>query len=201
MTSRPALLVLDLLNEIVHPDGRYASHGYAREVAERDVLGRAATAIERARRAGIPVIYVVVGFSPDYAEWPAGSPVFAEAKAGEKLVIGHWGTRVHDAVKPAEGEQIVVKRRISPFFGTELDLVLRTRNVDTLLLTGVSTDLVVLATARDGHDRDYRVAVLADATAAADPTLHDAALAVIARTATVTTVDKALTGCVDDCSY
>jgi nicotinamidase-related amidase len=192
MTSRPALLVLDLLNEIVHPDGKYAVHGYAREVAERDVLGRAATAIDRARMSGVPVIYVVVGFSLDYAEWPPRSPVFAEARAEEKLVIGHWGTQVHDAVKPADGEQIVVKRRISPFFGTELDLVLRTRGVDSLLLAGVSTDLVVLATARDGHDRDYRVTVLADATASADRTLHEAALAVIARTATVTTVDEAM---------
>lgn len=194
MTSRPALLVLDLLNEIVHPDGRYASHGYAREVAERGVLTNAATAIDRARMAGVPVIYVVVGFSLDYAEWPARSPIFAEAKAEEKLVIGHWGTQIHDAVKPADGEQIVVKRRISPFYGTELDLVLRTRGIDTLLLTGVSTDLVVLAAARDAHDRDYAVQVLADATAAAERGLHEAALAVIGRTATVTTVDAALPG-------
>ncbi|MEU7476809.1 isochorismatase family cysteine hydrolase [Lentzea sp. NPDC042327] len=192
MTSSPALLVLDLLNDIVHPDGQYASHGYEQQVASRGVLERAATAIARARAENIPVIYVVVGFSPDFSEWPSNSPVFAEAKDAGKLVIGTWATEVHDAVKPAEGDAVVVKRRISPFFGTELDLVLRTRGVNTLLLTGVSTDLVVLATARDAHDRDYAVQVLADATASATSDLHEAALRLIARTGTVTTVDEAL---------
>jgi nicotinamidase-related amidase len=192
MTRSPALLVLDLLNDIVHPDGQYAPHGYEQQVRSRGVLERAATAIERARAANIPVIYVVVGFSPDFSEWPAGSPVFAEAKEAGKLIIGTWATQVHDAVKPAEGDAIIIKRRISPFFGTELDLVLKTRKIDTLLLTGVSTDLVVLATARDGHDRDYAIEVLADATASANADLHEAALKLIARTATVTTVDEAL---------
>ncbi|HWO64839.1 MAG TPA: isochorismatase family cysteine hydrolase, partial [Umezawaea sp.] len=167
MTRSPALLVLDLLNDIVHPDGQYAPHGYEQQVSSRGVLERAATAISRARTAGIPVIYVVVGFSPDFSEWPATSPIFAEAKEAKKLIIGTWATEIHDKVKPEEGEAVVIKRRISPFHGTELDLVLRTRGVNTLLLTGVSTDLVVLATARDGHDRDYAVEVLADATAAA----------------------------------
>jgi nicotinamidase-related amidase len=81
---------------------------------------------------------------------------------------------------------------VSPFHGTNLDLLLRTLEVDTLLLTGVTTDLVVLSTARDGHDRDYEIVVLEDATATANDELHQAALAVIARTATVTTVDEAL---------
>ncbi|MDX3659664.1 isochorismatase family protein [Streptomyces sp. ID05-26A] len=70
--------------------------------------------------------------------------------------------------------------------------MLRTRGVNTLLLTGVSTDLVALATARDGHDRDDAVEVLADVTAAADNAPHESALTLIARTATVTTVDGAL---------
>lgn len=189
MEPRPALLVLDVLNDIVHPDGVYARHGYAQQFAERHVLERTATAIARARARGVPVVYVVVGFSPDFAQWPPGSPVFAEARRSGTLVIGTWGTQIHDAVKPEDGDPIVVKRRISPFFGTELDIVLRTRGIDTLVLAGVSTDLVVLATARDGHDRDYRVQVLADATASASAQLHEAALTVIARTAEVSTVD------------
>jgi nicotinamidase-related amidase len=192
MAQSRALLVLDLLNDIVHHDGQYAPHGYAEQVSNRGVLKQAATAIERARTAGIPVIYVVVGFSPDFSECPPGSPVFAEAREAGKLVMGTWATRIHDAVRPQDGDPIVLKRRISPFFGTELDLILRTRKVDTLLLTGVSTDLVILATARDGHDRDYQVEVLADATAAADLESHECALRLIARTATVSTVDEAL---------
>ncbi|MFD3546485.1 isochorismatase family cysteine hydrolase [Streptomyces sp. NPDC058655] len=192
MARRPALLVLDLINELVHPDGKYAEDGFCRAVAERGVLERAATAIERARLAGIPVIYVVVGFSPGYTDWPASSELFASARDGDRVVLGTWGTQVHDALKPAEGEPIVEKRRVSPFYGTHLDVLLRNLDVNTLLLTGVTTDLVILSTARDGHDRDYHVEVLEDATATDTREAHEAALALIARTATVSSVDQAL---------
>ncbi|WP_441250131.1 cysteine hydrolase family protein [Kitasatospora sp. McL0602] len=192
MDRRPALLILDLINELVHPDGKYAAEGFCEQVERRGVLERAATAIERARLAGVPVVYVVVGFSPGYADLPLGSPLLAEAKHGERLVLGTWGTEVHDALKPADGEPIVAKRRVNPFLGTHLDLLLRNLDVNTLLLTGVTTDLVVLSTAREGHDRDYAIEVLEDATATSDQETQDAALKLIARTALVTTVDQAL---------
>ncbi|WP_434589224.1 isochorismatase family cysteine hydrolase [Streptomyces sp. A5-4] len=192
MERRPALLVLDLINELVHPDGKYAADGYCEQVARRGVLERAGTAIARARTAGVPVIYVVVGFSPGYADWPASSELFASARDGDRVVLGTWGTRVHDALKPAGDEPVVEKRRISPFFGTHLDGLLRNLRVNTLLLTGVTTELVVLSTARDGHDRDYRVEVLEDATATDSQETHEAALKVIARTAKVSTVEQAL---------
>ncbi|GHG60051.1 cysteine hydrolase family protein [Streptomyces griseocarneus] len=192
MGKRPALLVLDLINEIVHPDGKYGADGYERQVNERGVLGNAARAIERARAAGIPVIYVVVGFSEGYPEWPAGSPIFKVAKEDGRIQLGTWATEVHESVRPAAGEVVIAKHRISPFYGTGLDLLLRNQGIDTLLLTGVSTDMVILATARDAHDRDYAVEVLEDATAADGPEMHQAALKVIGRCATITTVDEAL---------
>jgi nicotinamidase-related amidase len=191
MARRPALLVLDLINEIAHPDGKYADVCLA-QITERGVLDRTAEAIDLARGSGVPVVYVVVGFSSGYSDWPAGSPLFSEARDGDRLVLGTWGTEVHDAVKPADGEPIVAKRRVNPFLGTHLDLLLRGHGVDTLLLTGVTTDLVVLSTAREGHDRDYRIEVLEDATATSDPKLQEAALTLIERTATVTTVGHAL---------
>ncbi|MFJ4875279.1 isochorismatase family cysteine hydrolase [Streptomyces sp. NPDC088745] len=192
MERRPALLVLDLINELVHPDGKYAADGFCEQVAERGVLDRTAVAIDRARRDGVPVVYVVVGFSPGYADWPAGSELFAAARDGERVQLGTWGTRVHDALKPAVGEPVVEKRRVSPFFGTHLDLLLRNLGVNTLLLTGVTTDLVILSTAREGHDRDYQVEVLADAVAADSLERHETALGVIARTAAISSVDEAL---------
>ncbi|MCA6093730.1 cysteine hydrolase [Streptomyces sp. SCA3-4] len=191
-SRRPALLVMDLINEIVHPDGKYAQEGYLEQVERRQVLERAAEAIALARAGGVPVVYVVVGFSPGYPEWPATSPVFREAREDGRIVLGTWATEVHASLAPVPGEPVVAKHRLSPFHGTELDRVLRARNVNTLLLTGVTTDLVVLSTAREGHDRDYCVEVLEDATATADDALHAAALTVLARTATITTVREAL---------
>ncbi|MBP2705510.1 cysteine hydrolase [Microbispora sp. RL4-1S] len=189
---RPALLVMDLINDVVHPEGKFADHGYAEQVARRGVLENAATAIQHARSADIPVIYVVVGFSPTFVECPADSMIFADAPRERKLILGTWGTQVHDAVKPQDSEVVIAKRRLSPFYGTELDLLLRTQRIDTLLLSGVSTDLVVMSTVREGHDRDYRVRVLEDATAAADERLHEAAITLIRRTAEVTSVRRAL---------
>ncbi|MDX3799623.1 isochorismatase family cysteine hydrolase [Streptomyces sp. AK04-3B] len=190
--ERPALLVLDLVNEIVHPDGRYAADGYGTQARERRVLDTAADAIRRARAADIPVIYVVVGFSPGHPEWPAESPVFEKAKDDGRLVLGTWATQMHDALAPRPGEPVVVKHRISAFHGTNLEVLLRTAGIDTLLLTGVSTELVVLGTAQAAHDRDYRVRVLEDATLAGDAEIHDAALKILARISTVTTVAEAL---------
>ncbi len=183
--------MLDLINDIVHPDGTYAEVCLA-QVTQRGVIERTASAIARARAAGIPVVYVVVGFSPGYPDWPAGSPVFAESRHKQGLILGTWGTQVHDALAPAPGEPIVEKRRVDPFHGTQLDLLLRNLNVNTLLLTGVVTELVILGTARAGHDRDYRIEVLEDATATANAALHEAALTIIARTAAMSTVDQAL---------
>ncbi|MEU3524264.1 isochorismatase family cysteine hydrolase [Streptomyces sp. NPDC038707] len=191
MRRRPALLVLDLINEIAHPEGRFPDKCLD-QVVERGVIERSATAIARARAQGIPVIYVVVGFTPGYGDWPRDSPLFAEVPDGDRLLLGTWATRVVDELKPEPGEPVVAKRRVSAFHGTHLDTLLRAREVDTLLLLGVTTDLVVLSTAREAHDRDYRVEVLADATATETPELHEAALTLLARTATVTTVDRAL---------
>ncbi|MFD6619829.1 cysteine hydrolase family protein [Streptomyces albidoflavus] len=187
-----ALLVLDLINEIVHPDGKYAAEGYHRQAVERRVIEHAADAIARARAAGIPVIYVVVGFTEGYPEWPPGSPVFTKAKPDERLLLGSWATQVHDALAPLPGEPVIAKHRISPFYGTDLEVLLRTQGIDTLLLTGVSTELVVLTTAQAAHDRDYRVEVLQDATLAGDAEVHEAALKVLSHISTVTTVADAL---------
>ncbi|MFJ9041621.1 cysteine hydrolase family protein [Streptomyces sp. NPDC102406] len=187
-----ALLVLDLINEIVHPDGKYAADGYHRQAVDRRVIEHTADAIARARAAGIPVIYVVVGFTEGYPQWPATSPVFEKAKSDQRLLLGSWATQVHDALAPLPGEPVIAKHRISPFHGTNLEVLLRTQGIDTLLLTGVSTELVVLTTAQAAHDRDYRVEVLEDATLAGDSEVHEAALKVLSRISTLTTVADAL---------
>ncbi|MFG7942431.1 cysteine hydrolase family protein [Streptomyces cacaoi] len=190
--GRPAVILMDLINDVVHPDGSYAKEGYAEQVAARGVLERAAAAAGLARERNIPLVHVTVGFSAGYPEWPAHSPVFAPCRDEKRLQLGTWGTEQHETVRPHPGEVLIAKHRLSPFHGTALDVLLRSQGVDRLLLCGVSTDLVVLSAAREAHDRDYRVEVLEDAVAAADPALHRAAVDLLARTATVTSVDQAL---------
>jgi nicotinamidase-related amidase len=76
-------------------------------------------------------------------------------------------------------EPLIVKPRVSPFFGTRLEPLLRTAGVTEVFLVGVATEHVVLAAARDAHDRDFHVTVLTDAVASSTAELHDAGLHVI----------------------
>ncbi|MCS7476897.1 cysteine hydrolase family protein [Umezawaea endophytica] len=189
--SRPALLVLDMVNELVHPDGHY-SHVCQEQVASRGVIDRARVAIDRARLAGVPVIFVVLGYSDHYEDWPSGSILFGPPDPERRFTLGSWGTRVHDELAPQLGEDVVVKQRISPFHGTNLELLLRARKIDTLLLAGVATDLVVLLTALEAHDLGFAVEVLEDTTATASERVQDAALLLAARTAVISSVDRSL---------
>ncbi len=97
---------------------------------------------------------------------------------------------MHDLLAPEPGDDVVVKQRVSPFHGTNLELLLRARKVDRLLLAGVATDLVVLMTAMQAHDLGFAVEVLEDATATADEELQAAAVLLLARTAVVGSVDR-----------
>jgi nicotinamidase-related amidase len=190
---RQALLVLDLMNEIVRADGAWAKmgYGYGPQAEERDVVNKTARAIAQARDRDIPVIYVTVGFSPSYAEWPKNSPVFTEAgKEAGLLQLGTWGQQLHPDVAPAEGERLVTKKRVAPFYATDLELLLRNQGIEELLLCGVATDHVVLATARDGHDRDFTIVVFEDCCAAASPERHAAAITVLDGVATITTSES-----------
>ncbi len=188
--GKQALLVLDMMNEIVQADGVWAEmgYGYGPQAEERDVVSKTNLAVEKARAAGIPVIYVTVGFSKSYAEWPSESPVFTEeGKKAGLLQLGTWGQEIHEALAPREDEVLVTKKRVSPFYATFLEVLLRTQGTEELLLCGVATDHVVMATARDGHDRDFRIKVLEDCCAAASQERHEAAILVLDGVAEITT--------------
>ncbi|MBD8513643.1 cysteine hydrolase [Photobacterium sp. WH77] len=193
MKSGQALLVLDVINEIVHPDGKYAKEGYFTQVERTRLIENTQKLIHAARENDIPIIYVVVGFSQNYVECPESSSVFSLAKRNELLKINTWGTQVYADISPRDGDIILVKNRVSPFYQTNLDLILRQLNIKSLLLTGVSTEFVVLSTAADAHDRDYSSFVFEDATAAVDEETHLAALKLLANKATVLSVENFLT--------
>lgn len=179
-----------MMNEIVRADGAWAEmgYGYGPQAEERDVVPKTVRAVEKARAGEIPVIYVTVGFSKSYAEWPSDSPVFTEeGKKAGLLQLGTWGQDMHEALAPREDEVLVTKKRVSPFYATFLEVLLRTQGVEELLLCGVATDHVVMATARDGHDRDFKIKVLEDCCAAASQERHEAAIVVLDGVAEITT--------------
>lgn len=169
---KSAYLVLDLQNDLVHPDGPNGKGPLGLEAARRGVLGRTAAAIRSAREAGVLVGFVRTGFSEDFRECPTGSPLFGAIREYGLLRLGGWGADLHPALPRVSADMEVVKHRVSPFFGTALELVLRAQGVQHVVCSGVSTQAVVQACVRDAHDRDFRVTVLEDCCSAQSEDEH-----------------------------
>ena len=155
------LLVMDVQQGIVE---RFADDdGYLPR------LGRAITA---ARAAGIPVIYVTVGFRPGHPEISARNRSFSAIAAAGRFTDTDPAAGIHPAVAPAAEDLVVTKRRVSAFAGSDLEVLLRGLGAGTLVLAGIATSGVVLSTLRQAADLDYRLVVLADACLDADPEVH-----------------------------
>jgi nicotinamidase-related amidase len=163
MTDAPAvaLLVMDFQQGIVD---RFDDPG---------VLEAATRAVAAARAHDLAVIYVRVGFRPGYPEVsPANRSFSTLAATGADYTEAGPATALHPALTPQPGEVVVVKRRVSAFTGSDLEVLLRAGGITTLVLAGLSTSGVVLSTLREAADRDYRLVVLADACGDGDPEVH-----------------------------
>ena len=179
--SRPVLLLMDF------------QHGIVESLGSPSVIEAADRAAKAARAAGIPVMFVRVGFRPGYPEAAEGNASFAAlaSQAGDAMTQDHPHTQVHAALAPLDGEPVIVKRRVSAFSGSDLDVLLRGAGADTLVLAGIATSGVVLSTLRQAADLDYRLTVLADACADRDEEVHRVLTGkVFPRQALVTTTDE-----------
>lgn len=160
--TQSALLIMDVQNGVVQ---RFADQA-------GDYLPRLADAAHAARHAGVRVIYVTIGFRSGYADISPRNKSFAAIAGSGRYTHGDPDTAVHSAVAPAAGDVVVVKRRVSAFAGSDLELVLRSGGIDSLVLAGIATSGVVLSTLRQAADLDYRLTVLADGCLDADPEVH-----------------------------
>lgn len=176
--ATPALLVMDVQEGIV-----------ARFGTNPDYLPLLARAIDAAHRHGIPVIYVRVGFRPGHPEISPNNQTFHQIAQGGRFDDTDPGTRIHPDIAPRPHDIVVTKRRVSAFTGSDLDVILRSAAIDTLVLTGIATSGVVLSTVRQAADLDYRLIVLADGCLDADPEVHRVLTEkIFPRQATVTTI-------------
>lgn len=174
-------------NDLVHEDGASGKSPMGEQVRSRGIIDKTAEAIRKARDAGVLVGYVCVAFSPDYVECSRNSPVFGGiAKAGI-LKLGTWGSEMHAALAPQAGDLMVLKHRVSPFYSTTLEAQLRAQGITKIYCSGVSTQAVVQATVREGHDRDYEMVVLEDCCAAHSAEEHANSIGSLKRFCSVTT--------------
>src|SRR2546423_8811904 len=185
--SDAIFLVCDMINDLVHEDGPNGKKGYGPILARRNVLSNTAEAIRKARAAGVKIGYVRVGFSQDYRECPPTSRLFQGAKKARLFKLGAWGTEVHPTLAPQPTDYDIVKHRVSPFYGTNLEPILRANGIQRLYVCGVSTSGAVLSAAKDGHDRDYEIFVLEDCCAALTDEQHQAVVEQMNRMTTIVT--------------
>jgi nicotinamidase-related amidase len=166
--SHAALLSMDLQKAIV---GRYTK-------GHDEFIERAASVLAWARKRGILVIHVKVGFRPGLPEVSTRNALFGAIKTStqwQQMFQGETG-EIHPAVAPLQHEPVVIKHRVSAFAGTDLEMILRANEIDTLILTGIATSGVVLSTLLHASDADYRLVVVSDCCADNEPELHTALL-------------------------
>jgi nicotinamidase-related amidase len=187
MTAKSIYLALDLINDLVHNDGPNGKGPLGEQIRTRQIIKNTRHALDKARAAGLPIGYVRVGFSGDYLECPPASPIFSKARENGLFKLGTWGTEIHPDLTPSAGDFDIVKHRVSPFYGTNLEPILRARGIGRIYLGGVSSSAVVQATVREAHDRDYECIVLEDCCASFSGEDHDQSMTAVSRFAKLTT--------------
>lgn len=185
--SRSIYLVLDMMNDLVHPDGANGQGAYGEQARARQIVANTRRTLDKARAAKVPVGFVRVGFSADYRECPPNSPIFSGARNAGLFKLGTWGTETHPELGQQPQDVDVVKHRVSPFYATSLEAVLRAQGVQRIYCSGISTNAVVQATVREGHDRDYDIVLIEDGCCALSAEEHDSALNNLRRFCRVTT--------------
>jgi nicotinamidase-related amidase len=156
-----ALLVMDF------------QRGVVRQLGGTEALEWAVRAVAAAHEAGVTVIYVRVAFRAGYPDVSsANRSIAAIAASNADFTDTNPETQLHEAFKLEPGDLTVLKRRVSAFTGSDLEVVLRARGITSLVLAGIATGGVVLSTLREAADRDYPVVVLSDACSDMDPEVH-----------------------------
>jgi ureidoacrylate peracid hydrolase len=169
-----ALLVVDVQNDFVADDGYFAQVGADVKTIQRSIP-RLLTLIDRAREAGVLVVFIQAIYDPEFVSGPMRERNIRAKREMPRCLTGSWGAEFY-AVRPRPGEPVVIKHRYSAMINTELDRLLKQHGIRSLLLTGVSTDTCVESTARDAYFMDYYVTLVADCCAGATERDHAVAL-------------------------
>ena len=156
-----ALLVMDVQEAIV------------KSLKEPDIFFKKLnSAIQVARKNKLQIIYVVVGFRSGYPELSHNSKWLTSLRSRNMNLDRAEGIKISETVTPKEDDIIVTKKRVSAFAGSDLEIILRAKNIRRLILTGIATGGVVLSTLREAADKDFEILVLSDCCADADEEVH-----------------------------
>ncbi|MES2754704.1 MAG: pyrimidine utilization protein B [Pseudomonadota bacterium] len=170
-----AVVVIDMQNAYAAPGGYVDLAGFDIAGAQ-GVIARIGRVLEVARAAAMPVIFLQNGWDSEYVQAGGpGSPNFHKSNAlktmrarpelsGQLLARGGWDFEIVDALTPQPGDIRVHKTRYSAFFNSQLDSILRSRGVRTIVFVGIASNVCVESTLRDGFHLEYFGVMLNDAT-------------------------------------
>ena len=184
--ARTALIVIDMQRDFLEPGGFGETLGNDVSLLAA-AIGPCRRALETARANGMLVIHTREGHRPDLSDAPPakvlrGAPskrIGDPGPMGRILVRGEPGHDIVAALAPAPGEPVIDKPGKGAFYATELEPMLRHRDIEALLIAGVTTEVCVHTTLREANDRGFRCAVLADACASYFPEFHAMALRMV----------------------
>lgn len=179
-----ALLVIDMQRDFLDPGGYAAKAGV--DVARlRSTLGPVMALLSAARECGVRVVFTREGHRPDLSDCPpaklarsraAGAAIGSQGPLGRLLVRGEYGHDLADEMQVRSSEVVIDKPGYSAFHQTELDQILRSQNISTLIVCGVTTEVCVHTTVRAATDLGYQCITVADACAASEAHLQQPAL-------------------------
>lgn len=171
LTGQAAVIVVDMQNDFCHGEGALGRRGL--DLGAVQAVGTALVRFLDAVRASTPIVFI----KTHHDAW-TDARAWTGRQEGDALGIcrtGTWGAEFY-AVAPTSRDRVVVKHRYDAFFGTDLDLILRARQIDTVVMTGVTTNVCVESTARQAFFHGFGLVIADDLTAAISPAEHAASL-------------------------
>ena len=165
-----ALIVVDVQNDFVSPEGSAGRRGEDVSAAMA-MVPNLRRLIDEARRVGLTIVYI----RTTHSEWTdTPSWIYRTSQKGGLSTCreGTWGAELYGGISPLPSERVVVKHRYSAFINTDLNTALKARNIQSVLVCGVATNVCVETTARDGYMFDYYVTMIDDCSAAYEAKLH-----------------------------